>query len=1201
MAAEPTLAQISSLAHDHSYQSLPDVSFKTETERTAYTLFKSQALAASLASFFGWFPNRTVKVFETEGGAELERGSELPPIRPPQTVWAYPAHTAATGPAVVVGEGHFTLPQGEFARRSVEMENVNGVLVARRILEAVRQAPADSEESRVALKPLVRDFGQRWWPSYRDRSLRQIHTRFAKLNGELQQRPAPKNRDAGSLVRRVQWNFGLLKEDQIAEHAAEIVKRAADNVASVMRIYGSDVGDWSNARVEFVLNAGTPLAYDAGRRVLQADFFSFIEWGEWPARAWPSLHLINSMKLHQTLKDVAVRSPLANEVVLVLLDLEAATGPYRSADERAKMLSQLRNGGAKTYSRFFEKLTRTDEARRIPMIVRAIQQDPAWAARAGLSPEVDLNALRESVTALYQEFRGRWRYGSRVFLDPDHPESPPLLEPAPAPIELQPPPLFSKRFWMIGSAIIVALATYLYVDWRPLKRWLSDLVPARPAAQEPAPSASAPGLPGAPSPEVPGVPSVGPGTVSGTLVANVYHPGGDNVYEPGTGSETTYDRVNRVMGTYKGFRVIGHQADSGEPDVHVGPPPSLPPLRTLNEVITIRIGNTSADEMLMVDYANVLEEGGTFSQAGRIDFVPSDKLAEERSDVTLRLPPMRKGQAMRLPVILNGRIDPQSLSDPRFAADAQGWLTARQDVLDQTLVTFDWIKTLENGSFRADFPVTPWMQREFNEIPGAVRNDLDRGKGLWTDRARASVFAGVVNKYLGYNVKQKVALRKGTWMNFLGLVLRTEDRFVSDCDVLTSMAFIFARYLKLDAIMVVGFNNRGGGSLVGRESAHAALIIRIGNKWLYYDPSLEAPFVSLERLKPESQRTPFSDIYNSMRPPPPEPTPEPGGLQPSSLVGSRLQAAEFRPDQTYYPPRPTEEELAAKAERRRKLNLDSRALQPEAKPDQRPATYRVQPGQSFDDVARAVFKGESYYYPDALNLIVDNINYTVDGNVDQLLADVDLVVQPVKQWWERTDLEQWEGHLFDTYGRGWYQRRHRLLQKALLAEGTKPSAYTPEIQAELRRRAGARWPSIQYDLLARQKILARIERARGVTFERRDLEAVIIESLATSARVLRSHGIDPAGTDSEKPRNHEGALQDLVPAVIEAAVAAVPGMVPLSLDASKPATLAWASGGPGPIVLVGFSAILDHAAMWLRLQPVAPRRSAGRRKLRPAA
>ncbi len=617
----------------------------------------------------------------------------------------------------------------------------------------------------------------------------------------------------------------------------------------------------------------------------------------------------------------------------------------------------------------------------------------------------------------------------------------------------------------------------------------------------------------------------------------------DYVYEPGPASETTHDRVRTMMGPYYGMDLQGHRAESGEPRADAGAPSQPPALNPLENIADIQLSGHAANEMLMMAFANTMEDGGVLSHAGRIDFVPSDKLTKERTKVTLILPALRQGQAMRMPIPLNRRVDPLSISDPRLWVDAQGWLTAREDTPPLT-VTFDWITTLENGSFRANFPVTPWMEREFQDIPPEVRRDLDRALGL-DEHGRASVLAGVVEKYLGYNQQQRVQLRRGTWNRFIGEVLETEGRFKGDCDVLATVGWIWARYLGLDAVMAAGRNNRGGGSRSGTNMSHAVMVIRIGGKWLEFDPSKWAPPVASESLAPDQPSADGKRLD--------------AGPMPTPLKPSPQFVATFIPNPELFPPPRTGPPASAKPTAERPVppgvGQESPKTEPGAKvgpaekpasakkpastetPAKRPSTYRVQPGQSFNDIARLIFTDEKYPYPAALDLIVDNINHTIGGDPDRLMAGVDLIVRPTSAYSSPVAGMDWEWGLHRKYGRAWYERRHALLQQALTRESQRPSPYTSEYQSELRARAGARWRSIEFDILAINDILNWIEQRFGVRFQRVDLMQAMAQTMERSQIILKltSTGRSKSGTtaapkqtaDGESAKRRSGEPADL--------------------------------------------------------------------------
>ena len=113
-------------------------------------------------------------------------------------------------------------------------------------------------------------------------------------------------------------------------------------------------------------------------------------------------------------------------------------------------------------------------------------------------------------------------------------------------------------------------------------------------------------------------------------------------------------------------------------------------------------------------------------------------------------------------------------------------------------------------------------------------------------------------KFFGYQKDiLPVKLTSGsTWCSYLNRSIVNNHRLIADCDVLATYAFIFCRYLNLSSVVCAGYNNSDTETLDTLDSGeyHAALLTRINEKWIFFDPSYVSPDLSETALTLSSSK-----------------------------------------------------------------------------------------------------------------------------------------------------------------------------------------------------------------------------------------------------------------------------------------------------------------------------------------------------------
>jgi len=355
---------------------------------------------------------------------------------------------------------------------------------------------------------------------------------------------------------------------------------------------------------------------------------------------------------------------------------------------------------------------------------------------------------------------------------------------------------------------------------------------------------------------------------------------GPNVYRRATAEagSTQLSIQSIVQPQYEGLNPLTHLPSSGPRVAGYG--------NTVVEVsgnLFTLSGGYEASEMLITGAHNAVGNGGYFTQEGQIKIVPEGNLTSEEVQVTITLAPMDQGSQVRLPIILNGQIVPDRFVDGKLSLDQGGVVTANEGTGPAT-ITYRIQKWDQNGRIQAAQPITEWMRREFQDLPVEIKEELDRAK-LLSAQERLNVVAKLLNHKFLYSANQRVRLLTGTWIRFLAEVLQKNQRFVSDCDVLSMFAFIFSRYLGLDTVFVIGFSNADGSQGINKNKAHGNLIVNIDSKWLIFETTAVVPKEPDLRDKDKLLLLGESNEIAS----------QPVGPTPKPLRPSKHKVSEFKP------------------------------------------------------------------------------------------------------------------------------------------------------------------------------------------------------------------------------------------------------------------------------------------------------------------
>lgn len=575
-----------------------------------------------------------------------------------------------------------------------------------------------------------------------------------------------------------------------------------------------------------------------------------------------------------------------------------------------------------------------------------------------------------------------------------------------------------------------------------------------------------------------------------------------------------------LLKPFQAFDPVTHQLGTGEKfraGTNVAP----------REQGVVVLNGRQATGLFIAEIRNGLGRYGKFEQFGPIRVVPSGKPTGEFVEQILITRPMRAGQRVRLPLLLDGRFAEASSSlGGVLSIDQEGWLSPRR-YIDTRELKLSIEKMSRNSQIEASQPDTPWLRKELEELRAnpslaPIREEMARARG-GSLQARGETLVELSQKYLGYSRTKRIRMDMGvvkSWMDLLALVLDRDGRFYADCDVLHAIVFVWARSLGIDAVYAIGLLDGNGDAVLTEHEGHAALIARLGddlskNPWQMLDVTGRIPQSSRSAARDSAPEEPSGRPSTTA-------AEAPGDLSrpQQDLGGAPVDRARV------FDPRGHTVQFRQRIPRRPERT--ARVFRPE-QPSGRPSTTavelpadlsRAEPGgqervadssRVFDPTERTVAPAQTSRSR-ADREGVRQLPGILPGLEEYIGQGSTTPGEALRQ--QRTDEER---ALFLDYGPEWYEQRLAGLRLALVGELQYPDADTHvEVQELLRRKAAGRELSPEDERL----LLGEVSRELGIRRFRRVEKIEILEEV-----IVIGEGI--LAEANREPSSDEAVLVDI--------------------------------------------------------------------------
>ncbi|MFC1593835.1 hypothetical protein ACFL38_00735 [Candidatus Omnitrophota bacterium] len=232
-------------------------------------------------------------------------------------------------------------------------------------------------------------------------------------------------------------------------------------------------------------------------------------------------------------------------------------------------------------------------------------------------------------------------------------------------------------------------------------------------------------------------------------------------------------------------------------------------------------------------------EKGNFTKSEQLRLLQSTPQLCNTIGVNIHLPLLKKNEIIQLPFLLNGYVVSQYSEDQSFILDSQGSLELLKDRQEGT---FHYeLKKCSLQQKIIFYPgTTEWLEKEFHDIPQSLKGFLDAVKDQ-SDFVKLATVASILNTYFGYQAGlQDVHLENDdTWNTMLNTTLKQHRKLLCDCDVLSTFAFIYLKYLDLKPVLLIGYiNSPDKKDVLALDELHATLNVNTQEKWMIFEPTL---------------------------------------------------------------------------------------------------------------------------------------------------------------------------------------------------------------------------------------------------------------------------------------------------------------------------------------------------------------------------
>jgi hypothetical protein len=267
-------------------------------------------------------------------------------------------------------------------------------------------------------------------------------------------------------------------------------------------------------------------------------------------------------------------------------------------------------------------------------------------------------------------------------------------------------------------------------------------------------------------------------------------------------------------------------------------------------------------------------ENGNFSQSQKINIKTSEEFEQNSVNITLDLPVATKKQSIQLPILLKGAIVNSYSNNPNHSLNKNGILNIYPQPKNEKAAFISYIikRTKEPITISGAKEKGQWLEKEFATIPASILKLLMSAK-KYSYTKKLTLIAAILNTHFGYQTgKEDVSRETGkTWNSLLSEKITINKKLFADCDVLSTFAYIYLKFLQLDPIFIVGyFNFEKNPQELEAGQLHATLYLRNADTGLMFESTIFTKSANSEKnnAKNYSTKTSRKDLETNYFLPP---------------------------------------------------------------------------------------------------------------------------------------------------------------------------------------------------------------------------------------------------------------------------------------------------------------------------------------------
>ena len=204
-----------------------------------------------------------------------------------------------------------------------------------------------------------------------------------------------------------------------------------------------------------------------------------------------------------------------------------------------------------------------------------------------------------------------------------------------------------------------------------------------------------------------------------------------------------------------------------------------------------------------------------------------------------RVPYLDRGKTTQLPILLNGYIIPKQAENDHLTIRKDGTVEALANTTAAT-VTYVIKRCALGSSVAFGHTENDTISSEYADIPDEILAFLRSVKSKG-EQTRLTTIASIMNSYFGYQtgLKNVIYKRGKTWNSLLKEKLKSDQRMLADCDVLSTYGYIYLRYLGFKPVIIIGsLITADNVQVIKPEDLHATIYLKISGKWTIFEPTV---------------------------------------------------------------------------------------------------------------------------------------------------------------------------------------------------------------------------------------------------------------------------------------------------------------------------------------------------------------------------